>query len=256
MSIKRYLLILIFLAAYPWGILPAQEGSTPKIEITEVSAAKKAESTMIPHFMFELRISGLKDKYIGAREDTPARVTDDKGRDLRAAGQAELEKRNKEGFFSTTPNGWEFNDLRFNEIDNAFRARFNAYASPSPGSNYVTLQGKLSVSIRKPGNTKEIKLKNVDPKKGDTLTAGGKKIYFIESGSMSSGENVFLTYTLNPDLAVEEAITPGIRLPDGISKGATEIYVPEKVKKFDLVLKIADTEVITIPLDLKITLGM
>jgi hypothetical protein len=234
----------------------AQTGIQPKIEIVEVKAAKQTESSMITQFEFELRITDLKEMYIKAAESVPTSVTDEKGTDLIAEGRKMLEKRNAEGFGTSTLIGWEFYDQRFSEIPNAFRARFTTFANPSPGSNYVNVAGKLAVTIRKPGNLNEIRLKNCNPAKADTMHFEGKDVIFIDNGSMTTGKNAYLIYTFNPELAVIEALTPGLPMPSDVSKNAAEIYVPKGSRNFDLVLKVAETEIIQIPVNMKVSLGL
>jgi len=229
----------------------------PQIELVQVQAVKDSEGAMIPKFDFELRISGLPEMYIKAMEGKPFSVVDDKGADLLAEGKRILDaKMAPGGFYTSTAIGWEFFDLRFYDNENAFRAHFTTYSPPSPGANFVNVKGSFKVMIRKPGKTTEIKLKKVDPSKGDTIRTQGKEIVFVDNGSMTTGDDKFLVYTFNPELAVVEASIPGFKMPAEVSKNAHEIYVREGTKSFDLVLKVADTEFIEIPISHKVTLGM
>ena len=110
--------------------------------------------------------------------------------------------------------------------------------------------------LRKPGKLTEIKIKKVDPSKGDTIRIQGREVFLVDNGSMTTGDDTYLIYTFNPELAVEEAFIPGFKMPIDVSKNSNEIYVLKGTKNFDLVLKLADTQFIEIPIELKVSLGM
>lgn len=232
-------------------------GAKPQVDIVQVQAVKDAESFMISKFNFELFISEMPEMFISAKESGTFSVKDDKGKDLLKAGKMVLdEKMESGGFYTSTPIGWEFTDLRFYNKSNAFKASFTTYAPPSQGSQYVDVRGAFKVKLRKPGKTTEIKLKIADISKMDTIRSQGREIFLVDNGSMTMGDETFLIFTFNPELAVEEATVPGFKMPDDVSKNPNEIYVREGTKSLNLVLKLADTQVIEIPIELKVTLGM
>jgi hypothetical protein len=234
----------------------AQMKDSPTIEVMKLTVEKESEASVISNIEFELKISGLKNKFINAKDGQATKLTDEFGNDLIAQGKKIFDKKTAGGFYTSRQAGFAFQRYSEDSLTKAFKSTFISFALPAPGSKFIELTSVIKVVVEKPGKVREKLINDVAIKPDSSITVDGKSITFKQYGSTSVNEKSFFIYKIETDLAIVEISVVGLVYPEGLSHNYDEILIPADDSKMKIQIKMTDTQTVEIPIKKKIFLGI
>jgi hypothetical protein len=185
-------------------------------------------------------------------------LKDDQGTDMIEKGGENLQAYEKKGFFTSRSTEWEYFNYGFYNQKDAFGGRLIVYCAPSPKAKQLVLKGEDQVWVKgKSDKTDKVRLSDIIINTNNTYHLdGGGAIKFVEKGRLSLDNSQYKNYKIISDVPIASVTVEGQRKFQGIATSPDEIFVNENKNEVSLIFEIPNTQLLTIPVDINIGIGL
>ncbi len=184
-------------------------------------------------------------------------IVDDRGIDLIKKGTENLSILERNGFFSSVKIGWESFDYKFYRKNDAFRGKFTTYSAPHHDARYINIKGNVEVWMKGKTDAKEEDvLSGISIDTKQTYTFRNLPLRFVENGSLTLDDTRYKGYKIIYNHPVTSISVKGQKKLETIFTDPDEFYVNEKLQVVSLIFIFPDAQLINVPVDITLSVGL
>lgn len=184
-------------------------------------------------------------------------ITDNLGNDLIKNGTENLSLLEKNGFFTSIKVGWESFDYKFYRKNDAFRGKFTTYSAPGKDARHIYIKGDVEVWTKGKTDVKEEDILSgilIDTKQ--TYMFRNLPLRFVENGSLTLDDTRYIGYKIIYNYPITSVAVEGQKMLETIFTDPDEFYVNEKLQEVNLIFTFPDAQLISVPVDIALSVGL